>query len=234
MSARDEILRFDPPLARRRPVDEAPRRDAVAARLARSPGRESSRAAARARRRNASATFKAEAARAQASRRRSRRRPPTSPPRSRASCAKTICRRRCASARTRAWRDALGGDRARNLARALRRRRSQCGRAPPSPRWRKPERLALVSGPANPTTLNFLPDNHFVVVFADDLVGDYESVFAKLRAAYGAGAAPRTLNFITGPSRSADIEQTLLLGAHGPRRLHIVVVGASPEAGAAK
>jgi L-lactate dehydrogenase complex protein LldG len=35
---------------------------------------------------------------------------------------------------------------------------------------------------------------------------------------------PRTLNLITGPSRSADIEQTLLLGAHGPRRLHIVIV----------
>jgi L-lactate dehydrogenase complex protein LldG len=94
--------------------------------------------------------------------------------------------------------------------------------------------LALVSGPANPTTLNFLPDNHIVVAFAEDLLGDYESVFAKLRAAYGAGAAPRTLNFITGPSRSADIEQTLLLGAHGPRRLHIVVVGAAKEAGAAK
>ena len=36
---------------------------------------------------------------------------------------------------------------------------------------------------------------------------------------------PTTLNFVTGPSRSADIEQTLLLGAHGPRRLHIVIVG---------
>ncbi|MGD0188713.1 MAG: lactate utilization protein [Roseiarcus sp.] len=94
--------------------------------------------------------------------------------------------------------------------------------------------LALVSGPDNPTTLNFLPDNHIVVVFADDLLGDTESVFAKLRAAYGVGAAPRTLNFITGPSRSADIEQTLLLGAHGPRRLHIVVVGGAKEADAAK
>ncbi|MEI9915983.1 MAG: LUD domain-containing protein [Methylovirgula sp.] len=39
------------------------------------------------------------------------------------------------------------------------------------------------------------------------------------------GAMPRTVNFITGPSRSADIEQTLLLGAHGPRALHIIIVG---------
>lgn len=87
--------------------------------------------------------------------------------------------------------------------------------------------LALVSGPDNPTTLNFLPDNHVAVVFAEDLVGDLESVFSKLRTVYGAGEAPRTLNFITGPSRSGDIEQTLLLGAHGPRRLHVVFVGGS-------
>ena len=85
--------------------------------------------------------------------------------------------------------------------------------------------LALVSGAENPTTLNFLPENHLAVVFAEDVVGDFESVFARLRAAYGAGSLPRTLNFITGPSRSADIEQTLLFGAHGPRRLHIVMVG---------
>ena len=86
--------------------------------------------------------------------------------------------------------------------------------------------LALASGPFNPTTLNFLPDNHIVVLFADRMVGDMEGAFAKLRAATGKGVMPRTLNFVTGPSRSADIEQTLLLGAHGPRRLHILVVGA--------
>jgi L-lactate dehydrogenase complex protein LldG len=85
--------------------------------------------------------------------------------------------------------------------------------------------LALVSGPDNPTTLNFLPENHIVVLPREAIEADYESVFAKLRGIYGKGGAPRTLNFITGPSRSADIEQTLLLGAHGPRRLHIVVVG---------
>jgi L-lactate dehydrogenase complex protein LldG len=85
--------------------------------------------------------------------------------------------------------------------------------------------VALVSGADNPTTLNFLPDNQIVVVRRGDVVADYEGVFLRLREAYGKGGAPRTVNFVTGPSRSADIEQTLLLGAHGPRRLHIVIAG---------
>ena len=94
--------------------------------------------------------------------------------------------------------------------------------------------LALRSGSDNPTTLNFLPDNHVVVLFAQDILGNMEDVFSRLRDAHGAGQAPRTLNFITGPSRSADIEQTLLFGAHGPRRLHIVLVGAADQETAAK
>jgi L-lactate dehydrogenase complex protein LldG len=84
--------------------------------------------------------------------------------------------------------------------------------------------LALVSGPDNPTTLNFLPETHIVIIEVDRIVGDYEVFWEMLRAAYGEGAMPRTVNFITGPSRSADIEQTLLLGAHGPRSLHIIIV----------
>ena len=85
--------------------------------------------------------------------------------------------------------------------------------------------LALASGADNPTTLNFLPENQIVVVAREEIEADYEKVFGKLRRVYGKGGTPRTLNFITGPSRSADIEQTLLLGAHGPRRLHIVIAG---------
>ncbi len=85
--------------------------------------------------------------------------------------------------------------------------------------------LALVSGTDNPTHLNFLPDHHIAVVQASDIVSDYERLLRKLRTVYGKGLMPRTLNFITGPSRSADIAQILLLGAHGPRQLHIIVVG---------
>jgi L-lactate dehydrogenase complex protein LldG len=86
--------------------------------------------------------------------------------------------------------------------------------------------LIVTSGPENPSTLNFLPDNHIVIVSADEIVGDYESVFDQLRSVYGEGLMPRTVNMITGPSRSADIAQTMLLGAHGPRKLHIVIVDA--------
>ena len=86
--------------------------------------------------------------------------------------------------------------------------------------------LALTSGVDNPTSLNFLPDNHIVVIDAKDVAGDYESVWQRLREKFGEGTMPRTVNLITGPSRSADIEQTLILGAHGPRRLHVIVVGA--------
>jgi L-lactate dehydrogenase complex protein LldG len=85
--------------------------------------------------------------------------------------------------------------------------------------------LVLTSGRENPTTINFLPETHVVVLRAADIAGDYETVWARLRASHGKGYLPRTVNFVTGPSRSADIEQTLLLGAHGPRRLHILVVG---------
>jgi L-lactate dehydrogenase complex protein LldG len=85
--------------------------------------------------------------------------------------------------------------------------------------------LVLASGSDNPTTINFLPEHHIVVVDAKDVAGDMESVISRLRRKYGKGEMPRTLNFITGPSRSGDIEQKLLLGAHGPRALHIILVG---------
>lgn len=84
--------------------------------------------------------------------------------------------------------------------------------------------LVMVSGPENPTTLSFLPEQHIVVLDAKDLAGNYESVWERIREKYGAGNMPRTVNWISGPSRTADIEQVLLQGAHGPRGLHVLVI----------
>ena len=90
--------------------------------------------------------------------------------------------------------------------------------------------LMLVSGAETPTTLNFLPDTHIVVVRANQVVASYEDAWDLLRASRSApGSWPRTINLVTGPSRTGDIEQRIQLGAHGPRRLHAVVVGAAVE-----
>ena len=88
--------------------------------------------------------------------------------------------------------------------------------------------LAMLSGPGRPVTLNFLPEAHIALVSTRDLVGAYEDLWARVREA---GEAPRTVNLITGPSRSADIGQELRMGAHGPRRLHIVLVDDGPPEG---
>lgn len=84
--------------------------------------------------------------------------------------------------------------------------------------------MVVPSGPANPVTLSFLPENNIIVVARGDIVGPLEDAFARLRAADGP-AMPRTLNLISGPSRSADIGGIPVLGAHGPRRLCLIVVG---------
>jgi L-lactate dehydrogenase complex protein LldG len=83
--------------------------------------------------------------------------------------------------------------------------------------------LMLPSAPERPTTLNLLPDTAIVVLRTQRLVGAYEEAWDLLRTELG--NMPRNVMLVTGPSRSADIEQALELGAHGPRRLHVVLVG---------
>jgi len=84
--------------------------------------------------------------------------------------------------------------------------------------------LMLRSHSDSPTSLGFLPENHVVILKASQTVGSYEDAWDRLREEQGRGKMPRSVNFITGPSRTADIEQKIELGAHGPRRLHIVVI----------
>lgn len=81
--------------------------------------------------------------------------------------------------------------------------------------------LILSSGKESPTSLNFLPETHVVMVKRSEIAGTYEDGWDVVRAK---GAIARAVNFITGPSRTGDIEQTIYLGAHGPRRLHILLV----------
>jgi len=83
--------------------------------------------------------------------------------------------------------------------------------------------LVLLSGAENPTSLNFLPDHHLVVLQRERLVAHPEDVWEVLRESIGT-EWPRSVNLITGPSRTADIEQTIQLGAHGPRSLHVLLV----------
>lgn len=90
--------------------------------------------------------------------------------------------------------------------------------------------LMLPSGPERPTTLNILAETEIVVLRASAVVGAYEEAWDRLRAERGEGVMPRNVMLVTGPSRSADIEQTLELGAHGPRRLHIVLIDDDPAA----
>ena len=85
--------------------------------------------------------------------------------------------------------------------------------------------LFLVSGSDNPTSLNLLPEAHTVLIAASDIVGSYEEAWDRLRSVFGEGRLPRSVNLISGPSRTADIEQTIVRGAHGPKRLQVLILG---------
>jgi L-lactate dehydrogenase complex protein LldG len=94
--------------------------------------------------------------------------------------------------------------------------------------------LMLPSDATRPTTLNILAETEIVVLRASRIVGAYEEAWDILRREradpVNGGFMPRNVMLVTGPSRSADIEQTLELGAHGPRRLHIVLLDDDPAA----
>lgn len=82
--------------------------------------------------------------------------------------------------------------------------------------------LVMLSRPETPTGFNFLPDNYLCVIQTSRIVDHLEDVWTWVREE--SGGMPRSLNFITGPSRTADVEQTIQLGAHGPRRLHAILL----------
>ncbi|HEX8987835.1 MAG TPA: lactate utilization protein C [Rhodocyclaceae bacterium] len=82
--------------------------------------------------------------------------------------------------------------------------------------------LMLLSGPDTPATASLLPETHVAIVAASRVVAGMEDAWGLARAEFG--RLPRAVNFISGPSRTGDIEQTIVLGAHGPYRVHVIVV----------
>lgn len=84
--------------------------------------------------------------------------------------------------------------------------------------------VVTLSAGDHPSEFNFLAATHIVVIPANNIVATFEDLWSRLRSDHGDGW-PRMMNFIVGPSRTADLGVPSRLGAHGPSRVHIIVVG---------
>ena len=82
--------------------------------------------------------------------------------------------------------------------------------------------LMMCSSPDTPAAVSLLPETHVAVVRASRILPCMEDAWNLARAELD--TLPRAVNFISGPSRTGDIEQTIVLGAHGPYRVHLVIV----------
>ena len=82
--------------------------------------------------------------------------------------------------------------------------------------------LMLCSSADTPAAVSLLPETHIAIVPASRILPCMEDAWALARKELG--SLPRAVNFISGPSRTGDIEQTIVLGAHGPYRVHLVIV----------
>lgn len=82
--------------------------------------------------------------------------------------------------------------------------------------------LMMCSSPDTPAAVSLLPETHIAIVRASRILPYMEDAWNLARAELG--TLPRAVNFISGPSRTGDIEQTIVLGAHGPYRVHLVIV----------
>jgi L-lactate dehydrogenase complex protein LldG len=80
----------------------------------------------------------------------------------------------------------------------------------------------------NSRRLNVYPETHVVIAYVNQLVDDLKDAFSAIQEKY-AGKLPSMISVITGPSRTADIEKTLVMGAHGPRELFLILVETPPS-----
>ena len=81
--------------------------------------------------------------------------------------------------------------------------------------------LVMLSAADTPMTTNFLPDNFICVLKTRDVLNDMEALWSRMASEQR--TMPRCLSLITGPSRTADVEQIIQMGAHGERRVHVIL-----------
>lgn len=81
--------------------------------------------------------------------------------------------------------------------------------------------VVFLSSPGTPASLNFVPARHVAIVQASAIVPTMEHVWARFRAQ--GHPMPRAINVVTGPSRTADVEQVVQVGVHGPQRVHLLI-----------
>ena len=81
--------------------------------------------------------------------------------------------------------------------------------------------VALLSDSSRSTAAYFLPENLIIALATDDIVATQEFAWMRLKTEYP--SMPRSVIFMTGPSRTGDIEQKIVIGAHGPRMVHLIL-----------
>lgn len=81
----------------------------------------------------------------------------------------------------------------------------------------------LISSAKNSRTLTIYPPVHIVVAYTSQVVMEIKDSFQMLRNRYGRNM-PSMLSYISGPSRTSDIERTLVIGAHGPKELFVFLI----------
>lgn len=84
--------------------------------------------------------------------------------------------------------------------------------------------VLVTTNSAGGRALSVLPEHHVVIATRDQLVADLPAGYAILHDRYGPDNWPSFISFITGPSRTGDIERILVLGAHGPKQLTVILI----------
>jgi L-lactate dehydrogenase complex protein LldG len=89
--------------------------------------------------------------------------------------------------------------------------------------------LAIFSAPSRGRWVSLAPRLHLALLPQERILDSLDDFFSILRSPGAAEAAGSAVTFITGPSRTADIELKLVMGAHGPKELHVITLMFSPE-----